>query len=175
MTVKDLPAEVLSQIFELLRKDDLYTCLFISKIWHPPVVHIYFKELELNALNIYKVKSILSSNDNSNSTDEQSYYFHHCKYTKKLKIGSDTDDDLRSQMRHARYIANKAAKNNDQNDVEVANKEEEKDIANYASKFTTQELQSLLSYLLNLKSIDFANSLYYKSYMTCLADLDNTQ
>lgn len=56
MPVKALPVEVLLQVFEELTRRELQTCSVISKNWQSPAMQIYYKELNLNGLNTYKIK-----------------------------------------------------------------------------------------------------------------------
>lgn len=157
MLMKDLPAEILLEIFKLSTRRDLMTYFVVSEKWQSAAAQVYYKELELRALNIHKLKSILSSLNNS-STNKQPNYFHYCEYTEKLKIESDSHGDLRMKL-----------------DFGKSRSAEKSTIAADASKLTTEEFKSFLSYLSKLRWIDFGKSDNFKFYMECLRDLDNTQ
>lgn len=169
MPAKDLPTEVLLQVFQHSTRQDLYTYLFVSQAWHSLVAQVYFEELDLKALNVFRLKPILFNFNEKNDTEKkQLNYFRYCHYTKKLNILKDSEEHLQSELSQAEIA---------QSHVQVKKEEQGKGLVVLGDEsiFTDQELKTFLSFLPTLEYIDLSNSEYVTIYMRYLSQMDNTQ
>lgn len=54
MGVEKLPAEILQDVFGLLHKMDVYTCLLMNKKWIESVVVLFYEKIELDGEYVYR-------------------------------------------------------------------------------------------------------------------------
>lgn len=60
MTLKDLPNEILNEVFTLVSRATIYQCLFVCKAWSMAAIQAYCKEVSITENNIAHVQRQLS-------------------------------------------------------------------------------------------------------------------
>lgn len=65
MKAQALPNEILGQIFELVPRQSVYQCLYVSKAWNTAALEQFYKQVSLNGKMITNLKTLLASTENT--------------------------------------------------------------------------------------------------------------
>ncbi|KAI7903100.1 uncharacterized protein BX663DRAFT_509554 [Cokeromyces recurvatus] len=144
MQPENLPTEVFVQIFKLIYKKSLYSCLFVCKRWNEIAIRIFYEKLDLTGKNIEKLHSVLLINS-------QHQVLKWGPFVNELRISYD-------EYEGSRFFATTSLKDKHEEGIQ---------------KLSQNEFLMLISNMINVKKIDLSGSIYFEYYIKLLRQVNN--